>query len=40
MSDAYDPRQEFPPGRIIGGGIFLVVFAIATVGYIIHFAGQ
>jgi len=40
MSDAFDPRQEFPPGRIIAAGVFLVVFTAATVAYIIKFAGQ
>lgn len=35
MSDAYDPRQEFPGGNIILGGIILVVLGFATVGYII-----
>ncbi len=35
MSAAYDPRIELNPGQVIMGGVFLVVFAFATVAFII-----
>jgi hypothetical protein len=34
MSDAYDPRQEFPAGPIITGALVLVVAAFLVVGFI------
>ena len=35
MSDAYDPRQEFPGQNIILGAIILVVLGFSTVAFII-----
>lgn len=34
MSDAYDPRQEFPANQIIAGCVVLVALALVVVGYI------
>ena len=34
MSDAYDPRQELPPGPMITGAVIMFCLAIGVVGYI------
>lgn len=34
MSDAYDPRQEFPANQIITGCVVLVALALVVVAYI------
>ena len=34
MSDAYDPRQELPPGPVITGAVIMVALAVGVVGYI------
>lgn len=34
MAD-YDPKKELNPSIILGGAVVLVLFAFATVGYIV-----